>query len=322
MPTLVNVNVHESQFPEIVQEQLKRSLRTRQIQHKFHYQSYRQAEKWHALHRAFAPSAKDAGPGAIYEAAFQRLAEDIRPTQILGLCCGYGEKEVRLLEALKGSALFVASDASLPMVLHGAAAAGRVVGAENCQRLICDLESAGDLPECSPALASKEARRCFTCFGSVHNFEPELIFSRLASLLQPQDVLLFSANLAGEVSSAELISKNILPQYENELTFDWLFQFLSDLGLSSEDGVMQGKVESSPVDPDLWRIALYYVLAADRSIRLEGERFDFRAGESLRLFYSYRYTPQKISEWLSRAQLNCVQQWVSPCEGVFLCARR
>ena len=51
MPS-ANVVVHSSQFPENVSRGLLESLRSRKINHKFHYDSYKQAQKWLALHEA------------------------------------------------------------------------------------------------------------------------------------------------------------------------------------------------------------------------------------------------------------------------------
>jgi hypothetical protein len=135
-------------------------------------------------------------------------------------------------------------------------------------------------------------------------------------------MLLLSANLVPGATPAKGM-KHILPQYKNTLTFDWLFQLLSDLGFSPRDGVMKVKVEPCPTDPGLLRIGIYYLFARQCSCTLEGERFAYKKGQLLRLFYSYRYTAQKMSEWLSRCHLKCVQPWISQYgeEGVFLCTQ-
>ena len=63
----------------------------------------------------------------------------------------------------------------------------------------------------------------------IPNFEPEQILPKLASLIRPNDFLLFSANLAPGKNYAAGVKK-ILPQYDNCLTRDWLMTFLIDLG--------------------------------------------------------------------------------------------
>ena len=63
-----------------------------------------------------------------------------------------------------------------------------------------------------------------------------------------------------------------------------------------------------------------------RSLRIEvdGEHIDFRAGESIRLFFSYRYTPERVCRVLARYELEVCDQWItrSEEEGVFLVERR
>src|SRR5579871_1250838 len=44
--SIVNVAVHSSQFPEQVQHDLFESLRTRAVNHKFHYDSVKKTQKW------------------------------------------------------------------------------------------------------------------------------------------------------------------------------------------------------------------------------------------------------------------------------------
>ena len=54
---------------------------------------------------------------------------------------------------------------------------------------------------------------------------------------------------------------------------------------------------------------------------MDGERFVFKAGEMIRLFFSYRYTPELVRKILVRHGLEVCGQWItrSEEEGVFLC---
>src|SRR5438270_11095385 len=56
MTGLAEVRIHPSQFPEAVQSDLLESLRSRKINHKFHYDSVKQTQKWLALHEACSPA--------------------------------------------------------------------------------------------------------------------------------------------------------------------------------------------------------------------------------------------------------------------------
>jgi len=53
MKSIANVLIHKSQFPENIRRDLIESLRSRKINHKFHYDSVRQTHKWLSLHQQF-----------------------------------------------------------------------------------------------------------------------------------------------------------------------------------------------------------------------------------------------------------------------------
>src|SRR3974390_1366345 len=99
----VNVAIHPSQFPEKVRRDLLDSLRTRAVNHKFHYDSVKQTQKWLALHQAYSPSRNDVDCAATYDQAFQAAAAGIKGETIhlVGLGCGGGQKDTRLLELLR-----------------------------------------------------------------------------------------------------------------------------------------------------------------------------------------------------------------------------
>src|SRR5438045_5084594 len=105
MSPVANVTIHASQFPEAVRRDLLESLRSRRVNHKFHYDSVKQTQKWLALHQAYSPSRTDADCAAIYERSFEavitRSAE--RKVRLLGLGCGGGQKDARLLKLLRES---------------------------------------------------------------------------------------------------------------------------------------------------------------------------------------------------------------------------
>ena len=136
-----------------------------------------------------------------------------------------------------------------------------------------------------------------TFFGMIPNFEPEQILPKLASLVRPKDFLLFSANLApGKNYAAGM--KKILPQYDNPLTRDWLMTFLLDLGIERSDGELRFKIETDSAS-GLKRIVAGFHFTRPRRIEVENEAFDFRAGEAIRLFFSYRYTPERVHRFLA-----------------------
>jgi L-histidine Nalpha-methyltransferase len=155
----------------------------------------------------------------------------------------------------------------------------------------------------------------------IPNFEPQLILPKLASLVRPKDFLLFSANLAPGKNYAAGVKK-VLPQYDNPPTRKWLLTFLLDLGVERGDGELIFKIENGVAG--LKRIVARFHFTRTRRIRLESEKFEFHRGESLRLFFSYRYTPALVRKNLARHGLEVLDEWITQSEeeGVFLCCRK
>ena len=211
-------------------------------------------------------------------------------------------------------------DVSTAMVLTARQTALAVLPVKNCFPSVFDLATTDDLSAVVKSPIPRSASRIITFFGMIPNFEPEEILPKLATLTGPNDGLLFSANLApGADYNAGM--KKILPQYDNGLTRGWLMSFLLDLGVERRDGDLKFALEES-------RLGLKRVVARfhfNRSCRLEieGEPFIFRRGENIRLFFSYRYTPERVCQLLARYQLAVREQWVtrSDEEGVFLVRR-
>jgi uncharacterized SAM-dependent methyltransferase len=304
------------------------------VNHKFHYDSVKQTQKWLALHQAHSPSRNDADCAAIYDRAFEAAATriDSKEVHVIGLGCGGGQKDTRLLRLLKErgkETSYTPSDVSTAMVLVARQASTTVISEERCFPVVCDL--AGN--DISPAIfatrntarrAEAERRRehgarLTTFFGMIPNFEPDTILPKLASLVGGDDRLLFSANLApGPDYLAG--TKRVLPQYDNPLTRDWLLAFLFDLGVETGDGDLRFTIEDMN---GLNRIVAQFHFGRARTVAVDAEQFEFRAGDSIRLFFSYRYTPELVRTFLARHGLNVLDQWVTKSEeeGVFLCKR-
>ena len=317
-----SVTIHASQFPENVRRDLLASLATRRVNHKFHYDSVRQTQKWLALHQAHSPSRNDADCAGTYDRAFAEAVNQITARQIhvIGLGCGGGQKDARLLKLLSAAGKEVSytpSDVSAAMTLVARTAALAVVPEKNIFPFICDLATADDL---SAALATRHPS-LVTFFGMIPNFEPEEILPKLAALVRPQDFLLFSANLAPGADYAAGMEK-IFPQYDNALTRDWLMTFLLNLGVEPSDGELRFTIETGAAN--LRRVMARFHFTRDRRLTVETEEFSFRSGDSLQLFFSYRYTPELVRQNLARHGLAVRAEWVtlSAEEAVFLCQRR
>jgi uncharacterized SAM-dependent methyltransferase len=334
MSAAAKVTIHESQFPNAVRRDLLASLRTRSVNHKFHYDSVKQTQKWLALHQAYSPTRNDADCVVIYKKAFEAAGEKINAKQahVIGLGCGGGQKDTRLLKLLKRrgrEVFYTPCDVSTAMVLVARQTALAVLPEPNCFPFVCDLATADDLSEmvglarCADRTPQRgvPTAQLVTFFGMIPNFEPHEILPKLASLVRPKDFLLFSANLApGDNYTAGL--KKILPQYDNALTADWLMTFLLDLGVEKSDGELRFEIEGG--GSGLKRVVARFHFSRTQRIKVEDKSFKFRRGESIRLFFSYRYTPERVCKILAGHGLAVCGQWIAKSgeEGVFLCRRK
>jgi uncharacterized SAM-dependent methyltransferase len=335
MSSAANIIVHESQFPENVRHDLLASLRSRHVNHKFHYDSVKQMQKWLALHQIYSPSRNDADCAATYDRAFVETAGKIKSKRVhvVGLGCGGGQKDTRLLKSLKarGKEIFYTPcDVGVAMVLTARKAALAVLPEKNCFPFVCDLAAADDLPEMvgsarcadrTPQRGVPATARIVTFFGMIPNFEPQEILPKLASLVRPEDFLLFSANLSPGKNYAAGMRK-ILSQYDNLQTREWLMTFLLDLGVEQRDGELNFKIEAGGFD--LKRIAASFYFMRPCRIEIESERLEFRRGDFIRLFFSYRYTPELVRKLLGQHGLEVSGGWIAKSEeeGVFLCRRK
>jgi L-histidine Nalpha-methyltransferase len=326
MSDIASVAIHASQFPEAVRRDLIESLRRRRVNHKFHYDSVKQTQKWLALHQAHSPSRNDMDCAATYDRSFAAVASQVKARRIhlIGLGCGGGQKDTRLLKLLRArgrEVFYTPCDVSTAMVLVARQAALAMLPESNCFPLVCDLALAKGLPDALGQRPALRASRLVTFFGMIPNFEPQQILPRLVSLVRPNDGLLFSANLApGNNYAAGM--KGILPQYNNPLTRDWLMTFLFDLGVGRRDGHLRFTIEAGGFG--LKRVMARFHFSRPCRIEIGNGQFNFRAGESIRLFFSYRYTPGRVVALLARHGLEIREQWItrSEEEGVFLCRRK
>ncbi len=359
MPSVVPVLVHESQFPDEIRRDLLKSLRMRRVNHKFHYDTVKQAQQWLALHQAYSLSRHDPDCARIYDDAFKAAVSMIAHSgdvHLIGIGSGGGQKDARLLKYLRKrsrTAFYTPCDVSAAMVLTAwkAACSNRaakqpVISASDCFPIICDIAKSNDLPRVFRDLSEKQyssqpttrvrsagyARRdtqhptgpirLFTFFGMIPNFEPDVILPRLASLIRNRDLLLFSANLAPGADYDEGVEK-VMPQYDNSLTREWLMTFLLDLGVAKKDGRLRFSISSDNSSFHIKRIEARFHFQRVTRIALDAREFVFRAGESIRLFFSCRYTPALVQSALRRHGLMVRQQWVATSEeeGVFLVQR-
>jgi L-histidine N-alpha-methyltransferase len=310
----LQVLVHPSRFPARTRAAYVESFRSRRMNHQFHYDTEKQAQRWLALHEAFSPARTDSDCLKTYERAFTAVSEIMRePVSVVSLGCGGGQKDETLLRALGPKATqYVPMDVSLPLVLTSAL---------RCQalpsgRAVIDLAATDDLAGFLDAVSPK-GNRLFAFFGMLPNFEPEEILPKLSAVMKTNDTLLVSANLAPGGDYEEGIRK-IMPLYDNPLTRQWLATVLIDAGLEMDWNDIRFHMERG--FRTLLRIEATYHFSKPQTLRLDGEEIHYSAGEPFRLFFSYRHTSALLRGLLGCYGIQVVDEWITSSgeEGIFL----
>lgn len=327
----VSVLIHPSQFPGAIEEAFSASLQRRRMNHKFHYDTPKQALRWLRVHEEFSPARLDATCLAAYEQATATAARLMGQGDIdvVSLGCGGGQKELGLLRSLRAlkparRVRYVITDVSVSLTLVARAAAlASGMPATDCAPLVLDLALVQDWERALRPVLTRNARRVVTFFGMMPNFTPAEVLPRLAGFLKPRDILLVSANLAPGNNYAAGVRK-ILPLYHNGPTREWLFSVLADIGVEPGDGRMKFRVTRCPVGSGLRRVEADFVFGRACTLHYGGRAWRFRRGERFGLFFSYRHTPEQVEGLFARHGLFVRDRWQNAAgdEGVFLLQRQ
>ncbi len=324
------VYVHPSQFPDEVFQDYLASFSSKKINHKFHYDSVKQSQKWLKIHETFSPARQDEDCIDTYAKCFQKTAEILDNNSsslnlnlnLIGLACGGGEKDKLLVSHLfnrQRALTYYPVDVSLSLAIISAHKVGGAFNNLQIQPIVCDLLQSDDLIS---LIDNQDKRNIITFFGVIHNFVPEEILPILSNFLSEGDLLLFSANLAPGSDYQQGVQK-VFPQYNNELTKEWLMTVLLDAGVERKDGNIKFTIEDDGQDSQFKRIAAYFELENDVSFTLSNQLIEWKNGDKVRLFFSYRYTSSRIQEVLKNYAINVVAYWegANQEEGVYLCQK-
>ena len=327
-PGSVTLIIHPSQFPSAVSEQLRESLRTRAMNHKFHYDTPRQASAWLRVHEAYSPARRDVGCKEMYATGFAEVAKrfDVATElDIVSLGSGGGQKDAKLLGAILGlnprvRCRYVPVDVSAGLCIASRAAVMEEgLRAVDCAPLVMDLEAEQNWGEALAEVSRESVPRVICFFGMLPNCQSERVFPSLAGILRCGDILLMSANLAPGPSYRAGIEL-VRPQYDNPLTRDWLITSLINVGMDREDGQLSFVTREWPPGSGLLRLEGEFVFDKGRRIHCEGEAFAFEAGDRFRLFFSYRHTPVIVEELCRGHGMRVTDSWITAAgdEGLFL----
>lgn len=294
-------------------------LRQRRLDPKYHYLTPAQAQAWLALHRAYSPFVTDPQTVAIYDTAFARVAQDWEPTgaQVLSLAAGGAAKELRLVRALQAAGKSVTatvSDISEELVRASRERLAGEGGLGEVRSVVVDLLGR---PPADAEWLGQGGKKIICCFGLMPNVEPLDIARRLAGLTGPEDVLLVGTNLAPE-DNYEAGTHAVLAGYDNAGTRGWLGLLLDEIGLAAGERDIRFTVAPCASRPDILQIVGTLHLRSAQTVTVSGETIQYAAGETVRLFYSNRYTPGRLERLFRDHGLAKTGVWVSPdaTEGI------
>jgi L-histidine N-alpha-methyltransferase len=317
MESALSVLVHESRFPGRARAAYLKSFRERRMNHQFHYDTEKQAQRWLAIHEAYSPARTDSDCLQTYARAFSEINKSLNPLKmaLISLGCGGGQKDVELLRATGGASEYFPADVSSTLALTAHFAVTKEFPRQTSRAVALDLAEAKDL-----ANFLTEAPRLIAFFGMLPNFEPHEVLPQLAASLRADDFLLVSANLAPGSDYRAGVEK-VFPQYNNDLTRQWLATVLQDAGLEVNAADLEFRVAEG-IEP-LLRIEAGYNFQKPQTIRIDDETFSYAPGDWFRLFFSYRHTPQLLGNVLGNFGIQILQQWIthSEQEGIFLCRK-
>jgi L-histidine Nalpha-methyltransferase len=321
------VTVHESAFPDATRRRILDTLRKGEIDPAVIYQGLGQTLRWTALHRAYSPAKTDASCTALYEDAFRRAGELCKGdvAHVVSLACGDGTKDLQCLKLLRGAgraAIYTPADISMEMVLTAErTVAGELPGVQSTP-LVCDLAHCSVLPGILKSFDPSGAERIILFLGTIHNYWPPEVLRSILYPLRSQDQLLIGANLAPTPNYDRAVEQ-ILGQYDNELTRQWLMGGLRELNIGAADGMLAFSLRAAESLPSLKRIQVDFVFGREKQIEFFGERIQFSAGSRVRVFFSYRFTREHIHGFLKQAGLEIRDEWIGASgeEGLFLCKR-
>jgi len=233
------------------------------------------------------------------------------PVEVLSLGSGQGDKDLLLMNALRGHGVRVSyvpvdtSQALLELACQGALAVGLAT-----LGIKADVTRAGHLaalaadPETPPRLV-------LLIGNTLGAFDPIAAARDLRALLRPQDLLVVD----GEIYAAQ----QTLAGYDNPLNRRFAWAPLHAVGITEADGELVFEDRTDDRLPGLHPLAKHFRATRDVAAHLGGggESLTLRAGERLEMNHSYKYDASTFLRILADAGLTVRSRGTSD-DGRFL----
>jgi hypothetical protein len=316
----LNVAVHASVHPAALAAELRDGVASGTVSTRQLYISVRQARLWRAIAAAFSPARDDGDGGRAYERVNVHAATLLagEPVHVIGLGCGDGAKERRLLDSLTQHGPLTATpvDVSLPLVLTAADLLG--ASAQLGRPVVCDLGlAASDLPA---MVESADGRRIVTLYGILPGLDAAPALAAAGALLRPGDLLAVSANLLPPDTGA---LERVTAQYDNAPTRRWLGALLDEAGIDAARCALRIEALEDPGAGAYAGVGAWLDPLEPFTAELEAGPVDLHPDRPVRVLRSARHTPTGLAAIVEAAGLHVLAVEVSPSgeEGVLLAIR-
>lgn len=318
-PPYFDAMVHESVHPDALAAELRDGLVAGSVATRQHYVTPQQARRWREIAAAFSPARNESDGVPIYDAINGLIADRIgaEGAHVVGLGCGDGAKERRLLDALAGRGPLTATpvDVSLPLVQVAVDRVSGAAGTALGRPVVCDLGlAAADLPA---MVGEAPGTRVVTLYGILPGMAAFEAMAAALALLRPGDLLAVSANLLPPGNDG---LERIVGQYDNSPTRRWLEVLLEDNGV--ERGLFDIRIGplSDPGTGASAAVGAWLEPTERIEVQLEAGEIRLEPGSPVQLLRSARHTPAGLSAIVTAAGLELLALEVSSTgeEGVAL----
>ena len=270
------------------------------------------ARLWKKVHLTCSPFYQRPAVRRLYTQPATVLRARLRhaPYHLFALGCAEGLKESLLLRKLPKPALLLTADTCLSMAKF---AARKLPARAKVARQI-NLTSTRSLSRLflstipQPKSKIPSPARLITLFGVLPNLDPLPLLRCLAKNMAPNDLLLFSANLAPG-KDGRRGALRVVPQYDNPVTHKWL----QGVAFRTRPRLSAGSIRFG-VYPDTTQSSLSRIEA----------RWVVGNKATHTLFSSRRPTLSQVESWIQNSGLTRTHQWIEPKgeEGVWLTTRK